>query len=133
MTAPRLDLQIRRAYDPPSSDDGTRILIDRLWPRGLRKEDAHFDHWLKEIAPSPALRIWFGHDPGRFAEFSSRYTAELEALPEDAAALQILSRALRAGRVTLLFAAHDPQINHARVLEDWLRRPHAWLSARNDK
>ena len=100
MTAPRLDLQIRRAYDPPSSDDGTRILIDRLWPRGLRKEDAHFDHWLKEIAPSPALRIWFGHDPGRFAEFSSRYTAELEALPEDAAALQILSRALRAGRVS---------------------------------
>jgi uncharacterized protein YeaO (DUF488 family) len=133
MTAPRLDLQIRRAYDPPSSDDGTRVLIDRLWPRGLRKDGAQIDHWLKEIAPSPALRVWFGHESARFAEFSSRYTAELDALPNDSAALQTLSQALRAGRVTLLFAAHDPQINHARVLEDWLRRPHAWLLARKAK
>ncbi|MDY0330296.1 MAG: DUF488 family protein [Thiomonas sp.] len=132
MSAPRLDLQIRRAYDPPSPDDGTRILIDRLWPRGLRKDGAQIDHWLKDLAPSPALRVWFGHAPQRFAEFSSRYTAELDAMPADAAALQTLSHALRAGRVTLLFAAHDPQINHARVLEDWLRRPHAWLSAKQD-
>ncbi|MDD4887505.1 MAG: DUF488 family protein [Thiomonas sp.] len=129
MTAPGLDLQIRRAYDPPSSDDGTRILIDRLWPRGLRKDGAHIDYWLKDLAPSPALRVWFGHAPERFAEFSSRYRAELDALPGDSAALQTLGRALRAGRVTLLFAAHDPHINHARVLEDWLSRPHAWLSA----
>ncbi len=130
MSAPRLDLQIRRAYDPPSSDDGARILIDRLWPRGLRKDGARIDHWLKDLAPSPALRVWFGHEPERFAEFSNRYTAELDALAGDSAALQTLGEALRAGRVTLLFAAHDPQINHARVLEDWLRRPHAWLSAR---
>lgn len=123
MDTRHLDLRIRRAYDPPEADDGTRILIDRLWPRGLRKDDARIDHWLKALAPSTALRVWFGHAPERFAEFSTRYVAELDALPKETPDLLILRDALRSGRVTLLFAAHDPHINHARVLDDWLRRP----------
>ncbi|MBN2692235.1 MAG: DUF488 family protein [Burkholderiaceae bacterium] len=122
MATPHLDLRIRRAYDPPEADDGTRILIDRLWPRGLRKEGARIDHWLKELAPSTALRVWFGHAPERFAAFSARYEAELDSLPDQTHDLLILRDALRSERVTLLFAAHDPDINHARVLDDWLRR-----------
>lgn len=127
MASRHLDLRIRRAYDPPAADDGVRILIDRLWPRGLRKQEAQIDHWLKGLAPSTALRVWFGHAPERFAEFSTRYLAELDALPHDAPDLLTLRDALRAGRVTLLFAAHDPHINHARVLDDWLHRPHVWM------
>ncbi len=122
MDTRQIDLRIRRAYDPPEADDGTRILIDRLWPRGLRKEGAQIDHWLKELAPSTELRVWFGHAPERFAEFSTRYVAELDALSDQTPDLLILRDALRSGRVTLLFAAHDPHINHARVLDDWLRR-----------
>ncbi len=110
-------LQIKRAYDPPSATDGQRILVDRLWPRGLSKEKAHLDHWTKEVAPSAALRHWFGHDPDRWDEFRSRYRDELRANDAAIAAL----RALIGGKpATLLYAAHNTQHNNAVVLRDFL-------------
>jgi uncharacterized protein YeaO (DUF488 family) len=109
--------RIKRVYEPPAAADGTRVLVDRLWPRGLRKEAAALDDWEKDIAPSPALRTWFGHRPERFAEFSRRYRAELAERPEAAARLRSLARK---GPVTLLYGAHDEEHNHARVLADWL-------------
>ncbi|MDE2119859.1 MAG: DUF488 family protein [Betaproteobacteria bacterium] len=114
-------LQIRRVYEPASPDDGFRVLIDRLWPRGLRRESAAIDLWFKDIAPSPALRTWFGHEPARWAGFGERYRAELDA---NAPAVQRLAGLLRAhGRMTLLYAARDPVHNHAVVLRDYLREP----------
>jgi uncharacterized protein YeaO (DUF488 family) len=111
------DLQLKRVYDPPSKDDGTRVLVDRLWPRGVRKEAAKLTAWLKEIAPSPELREWFGHDPARFHEFSRRYRAELAANGDAVGQLEEL---LQHGRVTLLYAAHDTVHNHAVVLANFL-------------
>ncbi|MDJ0949466.1 MAG: DUF488 domain-containing protein [Alphaproteobacteria bacterium] len=109
-------LRIKRVYDPPAVDDGFRILVDRLWPRGLSKEAAAVDLWLKEIAPSAELRTWFGHDPDRWPEFQRRYRDELEA-PERAAALDRLRRAQREhGTVTLLFGARNARHNHAVML-----------------
>jgi uncharacterized protein YeaO (DUF488 family) len=108
-------IRIKRAYDPPSPDDGTRVLVDRLWPRGLEKGTAAIDLWLNEAAPSAALRRWFGHDPARWDEFRRRYAAELAANP---AATQPL-RDMR-GVVTLLFAAHDRDHNNAAALAAWL-------------
>jgi uncharacterized protein YeaO (DUF488 family) len=103
---------IKHVYEPASPDDGARVLVDRLWPRGLTKEDAELALWMKEIAPSPALRTWFDHRPERFAEFSRRYRSELAhnvKLGE--------LRSMGSGeKVTLLYAAHDPTINHAVVL-----------------
>ena len=105
----------KRVYEPPSPADGTRVLVDRLWPRGLKKTEAAIDLWLKEVAPSVELRRWFGHDPARWDEFRHRYAAELDGnLP----ALQPLLAAR--GRVTLLFAAHDPEHNNAVALAAWL-------------
>jgi uncharacterized protein YeaO (DUF488 family) len=112
------DLCIKRVYDPPGANDGARVLVDRLWPRGLRKESATLTLWLKEIAPSPELRTWFGHDPARWAEFEQRYRAELAG--NDTAVSQLID-SLKHGRVTLLYAAHDPRHNHAVVLEAYLR------------
>jgi uncharacterized protein YeaO (DUF488 family) len=112
------DIQLKRVYDPPSKDDGTRVLVDRLWPRGLRKEAAKLTVWLKEIAPSPELREWFGHDPARFHEFSRRYRAELAANDE---AVGRLDELLKHGRVTLLYAARDTAHNQAVVLADFLK------------
>ena len=109
--------QIKRVYEPASLEDGTRVLIDRLWPRGLKKSDAHLASWLKDIAPSPKLRLWFGHQPERFAEFRRRYTAELGKNP----ALPELRRLGRGQRVTLLYGARDPEVNHAAVLLSVLR------------
>jgi uncharacterized protein YeaO (DUF488 family) len=109
---------VKRVYEPPVKADGTRILVDRLWPRGLRKEDAALDSWHKELAPSPELRTWFGHDPERFNEFKRRYKAELKANPQ----VKAIAKAFGDGKVTLLYAAKDPQINHAVVLADVLRR-----------
>jgi uncharacterized protein YeaO (DUF488 family) len=106
---------IKRAYDPPSSDDGTRILVDRLWPRGLSKGKAALDGWNKDVAPSTDLRKWFDHRPERFAEFTKRYRAELKG---NAALAEL--RALK-GKVTLIYAAHDPAINHAVVLAKVLK------------
>jgi uncharacterized protein YeaO (DUF488 family) len=109
---------LRRAYEAPGADDGARILVDRLWPRGLTKARARLDLWLKEIAPTDELRHWFGHEPARWEEFQARYRAELEANP---APLDELIGRCRAGPVTLLFAAHDAGRNNAVVVRDVLR------------
>jgi uncharacterized protein YeaO (DUF488 family) len=109
-------LQIKRAYEPAASEDGFRVLVDRLWPRGLSKEAAAVDEWLKDIAPSAELRKWFGHDPERWAAFRARYREELRS-PKRSAALARLRHAARTrGSVTLLFAARDTTHNHASVL-----------------
>lgn len=110
-------LYIKRVYDPPAASDGQRILVDRLWPRGVRKEVAALDLWCKDIAPSPELRKWFGHQPERFAVFRDRYRAELAG---NEGAVRHLKDLLANGDVTLLYAAHDPACNHARVLAEFL-------------
>lgn len=115
--APAHGVQIKRVYDEPDAADGYRALIDRLWPRGITKSRAALDAWLAELAPSTALRQWFGHEPKRFAEFARRYRTELRAQRRTLAELR--TRAAHQ-RVTLLYAAHDPRINHAAVLRDVL-------------
>ncbi len=106
---------IKRVYDVPDADDGWRVLVDRLWPRGLRKEVAALDAWLKDVAPSPDLRRWWDHDPDRLDEFARRYRGELEVNP----ALEDLREMGAEHRVvTLLYAARDSRINHARILRD---------------
>jgi uncharacterized protein YeaO (DUF488 family) len=114
------DLCTKRAYDPPEESDGARILVDRLWPRGLRKENAALSVWLKEVAPSPELRKWFGHDPARWDEFSHRYRAELAGNCEAHDAVVRLTELLKRRHVTLLYAAHDTAHNHALVLAAYL-------------
>ena len=110
-------INIKRIYEPAEAADGYRILVDRLWPRGISKEKAKLDVWLKEVAPSNELREWFGHKPERFAEFKKRYAAELRDNP----ALEELREALKAHKtVTLLYAAHDEVYNQARVLAEYL-------------
>ncbi len=111
-------IQIKRVYDPPGKIDGARVLVDRLWPRGLSKEKAALTLWLKEVAPSPELRTWFGHDPARWTEFGRRYRAELKKNDE---AVGRLGDLLKGGPATLLYAAHDPAHNHALVLAAYLR------------
>jgi uncharacterized protein YeaO (DUF488 family) len=110
-------IQIRRVYEPPAPEDGARLLVDRLWPRGVSKEKLHLAGWLKEIAPSRPLRLWFDHDPARWNEFQRRYFAELEAHPK---AWQPILQAARDGRVTLLFAAKDLEHNNAIALKAFL-------------
>lgn len=112
-----MSLKLKRVYDPPATSDGTRILVDRLWPRGLTKEKAAIDLWLKEIAPSTELRKWFGHDPEKWTEFSRRYRAELKANPEQVAALR---HAIQHGPATLVFGARDEEHNDAVVLKAFL-------------
>ena len=112
-----IDIKIKRVYEPLDSDDGARVLVDRLWPRGLRKENAALTLWLKEIAPSQELRKWFGHDPARWAEFRRRYRAELAHNDKAVARLADLSQR---GPLTLLYAAHDTEHNHAIVLSAYL-------------
>lgn len=116
-SVPTGKIHIRRAYDPPDETDGARILVDRLWPRGLAKNKAHIDHWAKEIAPSDALRRWFGHDPARWEEFRRRYGEELR---QNADAVSALRQRIGAGPATLLYAAHDTQHNNAVALRDLL-------------
>ena len=111
------DIRVKRIYDPYDATDGARVLVDRLWPRGVRKDEARLTLWLKDIAPSDDLRRWFGHDPSRFAEFARRYRAELAANKEAVGRMDDL---VKAGRVTLLYAAHDTKHNEARVLADYL-------------
>ena len=110
-------IKVKRVYEPASRTDGTRILVDRLWPRGFRKEDAAIDHWCKELAPSTVLRHWFGHKPERWEEFRKRYKAELI---EQSEALAELRSFARKGPITLLFAAHDELRNNAVVLDELL-------------
>jgi uncharacterized protein YeaO (DUF488 family) len=112
------DIRAKRVYDPPDAEDGLRVLVDRLWPRGVRKDEAKLALWLKDIAPSDDLRRWFGHDPARFAEFSRRYWAELGANKQAVSQMKDL---LKTGPVTLLYAAHDEEHNNARVLADYLK------------
>jgi len=120
MIASKHEVRVRRAYDEPVRGDGTRVLVDRIWPRGLSKEKAHFDEWCKPVAPSTALRKWYGHDPERFEEFGSRYRAELEE-PERAEALRNLRDLARQGTVTLLTATKHADISEAVVLAELLR------------
>jgi uncharacterized protein YeaO (DUF488 family) len=111
------NIRLKRAYDRPTPADGTRILIDRLWPRGVTKAAAAIDQWVKEIAPSTALRKWFGHDPARWEEFRSRYTAEIRERPDQ---LRDLRDQARQGPITLVYSAHDEAHNDAVVLRDIL-------------
>jgi len=121
MVAQKPHIAIKRVYEEPEPEDGTRILVDRLWPRGISKERAHVDLWLKELAPSNELRKWFGHEPEKFAEFRRRYEAELRSA-EAQAALQQLEERAKQGPITLLFAAHDAEHNNAVVLRDQLQQ-----------
>jgi len=121
MAKQELTIVLKRVYDEPVSGDGTRVLVERLWPRGLSKERAHIDLWLKEVAPSHELRTWFGHDPEKFAEFRRRYEAEL-ALEGGQMALATLRELVKRGPVTLVFAAHETGHTNAVVLRDLLLR-----------
>ncbi len=111
-------IRIKRIYDEPATEDGRRILVDRLWPRGISKDKARIDEWLKEIAPSDELRKWFGHDPARWEEFRERYRQELGEKAEPVAGLRKLAVE---GTVTLLFAAKDEEHNNAVVLKEMLK------------
>lgn len=110
-------IKLKRAYEPPVDTDGTRILIDRLWPRGLSKATVAVNHWMKELAPGTELRKWFNHDPARWEEFKRRYTAELHKDTERLSPLRLLAQA---SVVTLVYAAHDEQHNNAVVLRELL-------------
>ena len=114
-----MTLNVKRIYDEREASDGYRVLIDGLWPRGVSKERAQLDLWLKDIAPSPGLRTWFGHRQENFAEFGGRYNEELLNNPAVAELQKIISEHKD---VTLLYAAHDPVVNHAQVLLEYLNR-----------
>lgn len=110
-------LKLKRAYEPAEAGDGRRVLVDRIWPRGVSKDEAHVDLWLKEVAPSTALRKWFGHDPARWSEFRERYFKELRANP----AVENLRQIMAAGPVTLVYGAKDTQHNQAVALAEFLQ------------
>lgn len=114
-----MKLFVKRVYDKKEAKDGKRILVDRLWPRGLTKEKAAADIWLKEIAPSTELRKWFSHDPGKWVSFQKKYTTELENNKE---AVAVLRKEIKSGTVTLLYAAKDEQHNEALVLKNWMSK-----------
>jgi uncharacterized protein YeaO (DUF488 family) len=116
-----VDVRIKRAYDPPADGDGCRVLIDRIWPRGVSREQARLDDWARELAPSGELRTWFGHDPARFAEFRRRYLTELLAHEPK---LRELRRIARDRTLTLVYGAGDTEHNDAVVLAELLRRGH---------
>jgi uncharacterized protein YeaO (DUF488 family) len=113
-----MDVRLKRAYEPAVSSDGYRVLIDRLWPRGVSRGEARLDEWARELAPSAELRRWFAHDPARFEKFRRRYTKELAA---QEAKLQELRRRAREGRLTLVYGARDTEHNDAVVLAEMLR------------
>jgi uncharacterized protein YeaO (DUF488 family) len=112
-----MSVRVKRVYEKPHRADGMRILVDRLWPRGLKKEDAQVDLWLKDVAPSADLRKWFGHDPDKWSEFKARYFAELRERAEEVARLRSEAEI---GVVTLLFSAKDEQHNNAVALQEYL-------------
>ena len=116
---PTTRFRLKRIYEAPSRDDGFRVLVERLWPRGMKKEDAHIDLWLKDVSPSPELRRWYAHDVAKWPEFRRRYTAELESNPEPVA---LLRERAKKGKVTLLFAARDEEHNSAVVLKEFLEK-----------
>ena len=114
-------IQIKRIYEAVAADDGFRVLVDRLWPRGISKERAALDDWWKDIAPSPELRTWFGHKEERFAEFAEKYRTELSTGTAAPTHMVTVNEHLVAGEnVTLLYGAKDPKINQALVLRDWM-------------
>jgi uncharacterized protein YeaO (DUF488 family) len=113
------NVRLQRAYEEPRPDDGHRVLVDRVWPRGRTKEHLRLDAWERDLGPSTALRKWFGHDPARWAEFQARYRAEL-AEPAKAQVLDTLAAAARSGPVTLVYGARDREHNQARVIADEL-------------
>jgi uncharacterized protein YeaO (DUF488 family) len=110
-------IRVKRVYEPSEPGDGTRILVERLWPRGIRKDALALDAWLKDVAPSTELRRWFGHDPARWDEFRKRYAGELDAHPD---AWREIQQAATGGTVTLLFSAHDTVHNNAVALKSYL-------------
>jgi uncharacterized protein YeaO (DUF488 family) len=112
-------IKIKRVYEKPARDDGWRVLVDRLWPRGMKKEAAHLDAWMKDVAPSGALRKWFGHEPEKWAEFQKKYRSELAKNKELLAELRKMSK--EHGTLTLLFGAKDEEHNEAVVLADALK------------
>jgi uncharacterized protein YeaO (DUF488 family) len=114
-----MDVRLKRAYERPAPSDGYRVLIDRIWPRGVTRENAHLDEWARELAPSGGLRRWFRHDPARFEEFRRRYTEELGA---QQGKLRELRRRARDGTLTLVYGARDTEHNDAVVLAEVLRR-----------
>nr|XP_061812127.1 uncharacterized protein YeaO-like [Nerophis lumbriciformis] len=114
----KVDLGLKRAYDPPAATDGSRILVERLWPRGVSKEKAQLDLWLKEIAPSSELRKWYDHDSDKWSEFQDRYRAELEGQPD---LVETLVEHLREGRVTLIYAARGEQTS-AHLLKEYVEQ-----------
>ncbi len=114
-----MSIRIKRAYDPPGRDDGFRVLVDRVWPRGISKDALKADEWFKEVAPSTTLRKWFGHDPAKWDGFRKRYFRELDSREELVARLR---QKAKEGDVTLVFAAKDPQHNNAAALKEYLER-----------
>ena len=114
-----MKVRLKRVYEEPAKEDGTRILVDRLWPRGLTKEKAHVDLWLKDIAPSTELRKWFAHDPAKWPEFKTRYRTELQHNKEQ---VELLKQALAKGQATLVYGAKDEEHNEAVVLQELLSR-----------
>jgi uncharacterized protein YeaO (DUF488 family) len=111
--------KLKRAYEEPSKADGFRVLVERLWPRGLTKERAKLDLWLKEVSPSPELRKWYSHDVAKWEDFRERYQAELEQRTDG---IEVLLTKAKEGTVTLIYAAHDPEHNSALVLKQYLER-----------
>ena len=111
-------IQIKRIYAPPEETDGFRVLVDRLWPRGIKKELAHIDIWMKEVAPAADLRKWFNHEPEKWAEFSRKYTAGLK---DSDAVKELVDMIRKHKKITLLYAAHDEQHNQAVVLQQFLK------------
>lgn len=116
-----MKVAIRRVYDDPEKDEGFRVLVDRLWPRGVRKEDLQYDLWDKDIAPTPALRKWFGHSADRWEGFHEKYRKELEE-PEARERLEAIAKEAGKRRITLLYGARDPKHNHALILADAFRK-----------
>jgi uncharacterized protein YeaO (DUF488 family) len=112
-----MKIHIKRIYEPPTASDGTRMLVDRLWPRGVARDKAHVDAWIKDVAPSDALRRWYAHDPEKWPEFRARYIAELKHNP---AVIELQDRAAKSKTMTLLFAAKDNLRNNATVLREFL-------------
>lgn len=115
-------VRLKRIYDPASRGDGRRVLVDRMWPRGLKKQEAQFDEWLKEVAPSSELRKWFNHQPDKWEMFKQRYFDELDQHPE---AVSRLKEWTKQGQVTLLFSARDAELNNAAALKEYLQRHRA--------
>lgn len=108
---------LKRAYEPVAREDGTRFLVERLWPRGVKRDALRLDAWLKEVAPTTKLRQWFGHDPAKWPEFQRRYRAELD---RNAGALEPILKAVHRGRVTLIYSSHDQEHNNAVVLKTYI-------------